>query len=342
MSVRPYTKKKAKPGETWWVIDIGRGKDRVQVPFLGSFEEAQKAELKVRGETAQAKTAGTVRIKDLVVPWLEWFVTEASPRTVRDVRFSLNLYLVPMLGNLPPTALTTAVINAFKGDLLAKGLTATTINKHLNYLGSMLRWAVQNNLAPPIKLAKFPRKRTLPQHPTRPLTEQMVTDILAHIPREYRLLFLLMVDHGLRLDESLQLRIEDIDQERKVITVLGKGNKRRFVPFLSHRFEEELATAIAGRYHGYLCVNPDTDKPWTTIWKPIKRAAMEAGVTAKINHHILRHTMATAMAEAGMNPHALQAILGHASIETTNKVYTNVRRDWVGDEAREIKEKRGF
>jgi site-specific recombinase XerD len=342
MSVRPYKKKKAKPGETWWLIDIGRGKDRVQVPFMGSFDEAKKTELTVRGETAQAKTAGTVRIKDLVVPWLEWFVTEASPRTVRDVRFSINLYLVPKFGHLQPVALSAAVVNAFKAELLDKGLTPTTINKHLNYLGSMLRWAQQQNLAPAIKIAKFPRKRCQPQEPTKPLTERMVSAILERLPGGYRLPFLLMCDQGLRLEEALRLRVEDIDQGRKVITVLGKGNKRRFVPFLSRRFEEALAAAMAGRYEGWLCVNPATGKPWSTIWKPIKRASETAGITAKINHHILRHTCATSLAEAGMNPHALQAILGHASIETTNKVYTNVRRDWVGDEAREIMEKRGL
>ena len=75
------------------------------------------------------------------------------------------------------------------------------------------------------------------------------------------------------------------------------------------------------------------------MWREIKRAAVLAGITRKVNHHILRHTFATLAAESGMNPHALQRILGHSDLSTTTKIYTNVSKDFVGKEAEIMRNK---
>lgn len=351
MSVRRYYPKKAKPGEIWWLIDVGRAGSRDQTPFQGSFESAAKIERDlrqaIRGE--KAISPSNTRVKDLILPFLAWYATESSPRTVRDIRFSIDLYIVPLLGNYHPLSLNTQIFNDFKVHLLEKGLTPTTINKHLNYFSSMLRFAEQNGYCPALnlKIPKFPKKRTIPEEETKPLTRRQLNALYTHIRPEYRLLFLLMADHGLRLEEALKLRIEDIDESRRVLSVLGKGNKRRMVPFMSDRFENELEPVMSKRFSGYLTVNPrsradgEEPHPFTTIWKELKRAATLSEIGRKVNHHILRHTFATLAAESGMNPHALQRILGHSSIETTNKIYTNVTRDFVGDEARAMREKVG-
>jgi len=148
-----------------------------------------------------------------------------------------------------------------------------------------------------------------------------------------------MVEHGLRQEEAMNISVEDINESNRTIRVLGKGNKYRVVPFMSSRFMEELGKALEERIEGPLVINPKTGKAYVTIWKAIKRSAKKAGVTREVNHHLLRHTFSTMAAENGMNAHALQKILGHASIETTNKIYTNVSRDFVGDEARLLMKK---
>lgn len=344
MSVRPHpTKSKKEPG-CWWYISIGRGKGRENIPFQGTFEEAAKMERILRQQHAGVPAAlGPVpRIKELIVPFLAWYRRESSPKTVRDIQFSIDLYFIPWFGNLQPRQLSIQLFSDFKEKLAEAGLSPTTINKHLNYFSTILRWAVDHNHCQPLpfRIPRYQKKMTAAE-PKQPLTERQVNAIYLHIEPEYRLLFLLMVDHGLRQEEALQLRVEDINERHKTIRVRGKGNKYRMVPFMSRRFGEELDKVLAVRMQGYLVVNPKTERPYATIWKPIKRATKAAGIDREVNHHLLRHTFSTLAAEHDMNPHALQRILGHASIETTNKIYTHVGRDFVGEEARELARKKG-
>jgi site-specific recombinase XerD len=225
--------------------------------------------------------------------------------------------------------------------MLERGLKPVTINKHFNYFSSMMKWAVRQGYCSKLSytLPKFQKKKLLPDVPTAPLTRRQVSALYEQIKPEYRLLFLLMADHGLRLEEALTLPVSGIDEERKLITVTGKGNKRRLVPFMSNRFEVELEPVLAKRIDGPLIVNEQTKAPYRTMWREVKRAAALAGITRKVNHHILRHTFATLAAESGMNPHALQRILGHADLSTTTKIYTNVSKDFVGKEVEIMRNK---
>lgn len=137
--------------------------------------------------------------------------------------------------------------------------------------------------APPGQMPRFGRKRTQAE-PRQALNAAMVDALYAAIEPEYRLLFLLMVDHGLRREEAMHLRFEDIDLQHKVISVLGKGNKRRIVPFMSERFEQELTTAMQrqGRKRGPVAVNPETSRPYYDIRKALLRAAIACGDKAAV------------------------------------------------------------
>jgi integrase len=340
MSVRPYPTKKKEPGEVWWIIDIGKGQNRQRIPFEGSFADAKQLEFDLRPNlTDEEHLRPTVPIKDFIPPFLDWYRNEVAVSTFEDINDTINLYVVPILGYCLPDQLSGKVINDFKNTLLEKSLKPITINKHLNYLSSILKWAAENIEGchgMKIDIKRFPKKKTTSEQ-VLPLTKRQVDAIYKNIQENYRLLFLFMVDQGLRIHEAVKVQVEHIDEENELVHVVGKGSKARQVPYLSDRFVEELDKALEVKLDGYLVVNPKTNKPYVTMWKELERAAKLAGLSRKVNHHLLRHTCATRCAENGMNPHALQKILGHSSIETTNKIYTNVSKDFVGAEAKRLR-----
>jgi len=339
MSVRPHrTKHKRYSGETWWTVDVGRDEGRQLISFEGTYVEAKELENEYSADSSEA-IGPSAPIKDFVIPFLEWYENEVAARTLKDMNDTIDLYIIEHFGKLRPSQLTHKVINNFKTALLEDGLKPITINKHLNYLSSMLKWAANNvegcqGLKVDIK--RFPKKKTTsPQ--VVPLNKRQVDAIYKHIQPHFRLLFMLMADQGLRVHEAVKVEAADVDEENELIHVIGKGNRPRQVPYLSNRFADELQRVLEKTLDGYLIINPKTERPYVTILKELERARIKAGIKRAVNHHLLRHSFATHCAERGMNPHALQKILGHASIETTNKIYTNVSKDFVGDEARRLR-----
>ncbi len=341
MKVYPHpTKHKRYRGKLWWLIDIGSRKDRQRIPYEGSYESAVAiGQGLVQPEEIDQKTSLRTQIKELIVLFLTYYKNEVTPATLGDMNKTINSYIVPYFGLLRPLQVNDTVINEFKNDLLEKGLKPITINKHINYFSSILKWAAANTDAcgdMVFNLKRFPKKKTVsPQ--VVPLTKRQVDAVYNHIQPRFRLLFLLMSDQALRVHEAVKVKVEDVDEANELIHVSGKGNRVRQVPFMSDRFAEELGKVLSVKLDGYLVLNPQTKKPYVTIRKELERAAGKAGLTRHVNHHLLRHSCSTRLAEQNMNPHALQKILGHASIETTNKIYTHVSKDFVGNEARKVR-----
>jgi integrase/recombinase XerD len=137
---------------------------------------------------------------------------------------------------------------------------------------------------------------------------------------------------GLRVSEAAGLLVDNLDLDRRVLKVTGKGNKQRIVPF------DEPAALALGRYLEHLRprfvhgrVDPGTvfvnrsGKSMSRIdlWKLVKRAAARAGLAGKVTPHTLRHSFATRMLSRGADLRVIQELLGHASIATTQH-YTRV------------------
>lgn len=338
MAVIPHpTKSRTEPGR-WWYIDVGRGKERQRVPFEGSYEDAvrlyQELATNKRPQAALLPTLG-----EMVVPFLEWYQHEAAPATMQDVRLCLNRHIIPALGKWRPDQLGQTILDGFRTQLVQNGASPRTINKVLSYLSTLIKWGVASGVCKdaPGKMPRFSRRKTVSEPPT-PLSAAQVDAVYAALPPRFRLAFLLMADHGLRREEALSLQFSDIDVDHKMIHVLGKGNKRRHVPFMSARFEEELAQVLANAGQnptGPLTINPCTGRAYLNIRKTLRQAAKTAGVPV-IGHHLLRHTFAALMAARGMSPYVLQHLLGHSSQETTNKIYVHIGEDFVAEEARRL------
>ena len=134
---------------------------------------------------------------------------------------------------------------------------------------------------------------------------------------------------GLRLAEAANLKIPDIDSDRMMLRVaIGKGKKERLIP-LSPRLLKQLRIYWK-QYKPPTLLFPgkDSNKPIvdTSIRKPMKAAAKQAGITKRVYPHVLRHSYATGLLEAGVDLLTISRLLGHASFTTTMK-YLHCRRE---------------
>ena len=134
---------------------------------------------------------------------------------------------------------------------------------------------------------------------------------------------------GMRLSEAAHLKIPDIDSQRMQIRIThGKGAKERLVP-LSPRLLQELRTYWKQyRPTDFLFPGKRPDKPYadTSIQKAIKQSAKLAGIKKNVHPHILRHSYATGLLEAGVDLLTISKLLGHASFVTT-MIYLHCRRE---------------
>jgi integrase/recombinase XerD len=139
---------------------------------------------------------------------------------------------------------------------------------------------------------------------------------------------------GLRVSELVALPLSAIDRDVGIVRVRGKGGKERIVP-VGERAREALAAYLAGprqkllgaRRSGDLFVTPRGGRMTRQgFWKLLGRYARAAGLGSRVHPHTLRHSFATHLLEGGADLRAVQAMLGHADIATT-QIYTHVDRE---------------
>jgi integrase/recombinase XerD len=141
---------------------------------------------------------------------------------------------------------------------------------------------------------------------------------------------------GVRVSELVGIKLQDISFEDRVVRVFGKGSKERLVPFgktalgvIAMYAREIRPTVDKGKGKGVLFLNA-RGTPLTRVgaWGIIKAAARRAGLTKRVTPHTLRHTFATHLLEGGADLRAVQEMLGHADLSTT-QIYTHVDRDYL-------------
>lgn len=150
-------------------------------------------------------------------------------------------------------------------------------------------------------------------------------------------ILMLLYFAGLRKTEALQLRRDDIDLEHNMLRVIGKGNKERLVPIITADLKSELKKAVDRRSGtGFLFISPRTGRPYVNIRPIINRAAKQAGLDSKrVYAHLFRHSFGTHGAMAGVDPRAMQKIMGHASLSTT-ELYTHLAAEHARHESHKL------
>lgn len=220
---------------------------------------------------------------------------------------------------------------------------ATTANRRLTVFKRYFRWALRERLItvdPTLKLQAARQALRVPKTLTEVQVEALLAapDTSTPLGARDRTMLELMYASGLRVSELVDLSVFNVSLSDNVLRVLGKGNKERLVPF------GEIASRWLGRYlasdRPQLLEGKQTEDLFVTMrglkagtamsrvmfWMIVKKYALQAGITAPLSPHTLRHAFATHLLNHGADLRAVQMLLGHADISTTT-IYTHVARE---------------
>lgn len=187
---------------------------------------------------------------------------------------------------------------------------------------SALRFLYRVTLKRPEAVASLRNARDAARYdPPVILSAEEVVSVLVSVRKiKYRAIMMAAYGAGLRISEACWLKIDDIDSDRMVIRVRGKGGKRRVVP-LSRRLLTILRTYWREKRPrgAYLFPNERNGRPVTAT--AVRMAFYEglkaSGIQRRVRFHSLRHSFATHLLDAGTDLRTIQVLLGHVSIRTT-------------------------
>lgn len=233
----------------------------------------------------------------------------------------------------------TAVILKYLLRLRDEGLGIRSRARHLVTLRGFFRFLVQERhiSKDPARLVDLPRfGLKLPDViSVAEITRLIETpDTATHKGLRDAAMLELLYAAGLRVSELLHLRLRDINLEAGFVRVFGKGAKERLVPLGGHAREKldgyiKIARPVLlkNRTSAYLFPGR-AGRPMTRqgFWKTVRQYAAAAGCDKKITPHTFRHSFASHLLEGGADLRAVQMMLGHADISTT-QIYTHVTRD---------------
>ena len=149
----------------------------------------------------------------------------------------------------------------------------------------------------------------------------------------------ILYDTGIRVSELVNLKISDIEFDRKIINILGKGKKKRIVYYgdylqevLEKYINDSRKYLLNNKSSEYLILNNNGSKITTRgVEYIIDKMVNEAAIKHKISPHVLRHTFATHMLNGGADIKSIQQLLGHESLSTTG-IYTHITNDVLRQE----------
>jgi integrase/recombinase XerD len=248
--------------------------------------------------------------------------------------------LVAHVGDVSPTEVDPGVIAELLVRNVKTGFGARSSARQLSALRGFFKFLVREKViaADPTQLVDRPKLgRKLP----KVISEEEITRLLEtpdlSKPRGVRdaAMIYLMYASGLRVSELVSLKIGDVDTKAGLVSALGKGGKRRLVPVglaaldRIDAYVRDVRSVVARPDETTLFVSP-RGGPLTRqgFWKILKGHALAAGIRAPISPHKLRHSFATHLLRHGADLRAVQAMLGHADLGTT-EIYTRVAQDHV-------------
>jgi len=256
----------------------------------------------------------------------------ASPHTVAAYRRDLLKFISHCGEEQTLNNVTRLQIQDWLVACHAAGLAASTLARRLSALCSFFDMAVQaglcsNNIAAGIRPPKQPKR--LPRNLPPEQTSALMQATKGQQDQRDLALLAMMYGCGLRVSEVVGLNMQDIDLSQAELRVLGKGRKERIVPipvsalqYVQNYLAER--SGVTDIEHEPVFLNKHHTRLSTrSVQRMLKSRALQTGTDTSVSPHQLRHSFATHLLAGGVDLRAIQELLGHASLATTER-YTHL------------------
>jgi integrase/recombinase XerC len=261
----------------------------------------------------------------------------SSPHTIKAYTQELTNFAA-YAGSRRWKEIDHTTIRGFLSQLYQKGLSKTSVARSLAAVRSFYRWLAQEGVVEqnPAKLVATPKlPKKLPRVPT---IEEMNSVLdgkmpeVAAFPERDRLIFELLYGCGIRNAELTGIDLDHISLSAEAILIRGKGKKERHVPFgdavksalVAYLPARQTILSEAHKNHSALLINQRGGRLTTrSVGRIIKKIAVAKGLSPDVHPHTLRHAFGTHMLEEGADLRAIQELLGHERLATTQR-YTQL------------------
>jgi len=264
---------------------------------------------------------------------------KASPHTLRnygqDLRQFLDFLRRDEGGLGSPQQIEPITIRSFMALRANQGDSKATRSRKLSAIRSLFRYLAREGQITrnPGEAVRGPKQeRKLPTVLTADDAKRLMDDCIR--PRSFRDQALLetLYSSGARVSEVVNLNLDDVDLHEGIATVLGKGRKERIVPLGTHAVRALAAyrqSLPAGTVSGPLFRNQRGGRLTTrSVERLVAKAARDLPNFPSLSPHGLRHSFATHLLDGGVDLRAIQELLGHVSVSTTQR-YTHVALDRI-------------
>ena len=265
-------------------------------------------------------------------------VRRMSPNTV--VSYARDLAVLAAFADRKERAvesLDRRELEAFARQLMSSGLSPRSVARAIACIRGYFRFMLLEKRIDndPSEDLRSPRAwPALPKYLDLDEVDRLLAQPDPATPRGLRdkALIELLYATGLRVTELLSLRPGDLNLDAGYLTCIGKGDKERIVPighsavdWVRRYLKEGRPALLKSRKSAWLFVNAKAGGRLSRVgfWKVLKEYGIKAGVSRELSPHVLRHSFATHLLERGADLRAIQMMLGHADLSTT-QIYTHV------------------
>ena len=229
-------------------------------------------------------------------------------------------------------------INKYISFLFKSKLKSSSVNRKISSLKALYLYLVKKNIvnsSPVNEIVTPKQEKYLPMSMSEDEVDRLLEspDLTIEIEIRDKAMIELLYATGTRISELLNLKIIDMDTQRCVVKVIGKGSKERLIPFGESALEainNYLSVRKNSTSKEVFLSNRGTKLSRVAFWKRIKIYLIRTNLKESISPHTLRHAFATHLLNRGADLRSVQLLLGHSDLSTT-QIYTHIAKQRLGE-----------